>query len=90
MIVVITLYSCLSYVGTVTGGCLNPAVGIGLIGMGTLFKDMDTDCYTYGAYIHIIGPLLGGALAGVFYMLVHYPVTDKVVHHGSEETLETE
>jgi len=86
-VVIVTLYACLSFVGHVTGGCLNPAVGVGLIGMANIFgsdyKKVSGDneatkigydnCKLNGFWIMLVGPLLGGILAGVFYMLMHRP-----------------
>ena len=69
----------MSYVGKVTGGCLNPAIGIGLVSMANVFKDdeakakIDAGCGWNGFWIMLLGPLLGGILAGVFYMLMHKP-----------------
>jgi len=68
----------LSYIGAITGGCLNPAVGVGLIVIPKIFEDSKyynniENCGMNGFWIVLVGPLLGGILAGVFYMLMHRP-----------------
>ena len=44
--------------GAVSGGAYNPAVGVGVALMGDSMSNL---------WIHIVGPLLGGALAGVIF-----------------------
>ncbi len=51
-------------VGGVSGGCFNPAVA-----MVTLARAISTKEVTEHIWIHILGPLVGGGLAGAFFVL---------------------
>ena len=52
-------------VGGVSGGCFNPAVVI-----LTFVRAFSTETVTEHVWIHIVGPLLGGGLAGTFFVLL--------------------
>ena len=52
-------------VGGVSGGCFNPAVV-----MLTFVRAISTESVTEHVWIHIVGPLLGGGLAGALFVLL--------------------
>ena len=56
--IAVTLFVMITLSANVSGACLNPAVGISILsvtGSSTLY------------HVYILGPLLGGAMAGVVY-----------------------
>lgn len=70
------LYFCISSAANITGGCINPAVGLVQIGF-MLFYDKNVysavypelDLQYWPAYA--LGPAVGGILAGIFSRYVH-------------------
>lgn len=80
--VAITLYAGVFTMGPISGGCLNPAIGLAL---GW------TDAMNYGyfrthhLYIYIVGPLTASVLAAGLYIVIHpelefvYNLKDKAV-----------
>ena len=57
------------------GGCLNPAVAVGLTSMQTTHLGNENGIYKHYYYAYILGPLIGGACAGGFAIL-HRPTFD--------------
>lgn len=63
------------------GGCLNPAVAVGLTSLQTTHLEDNNGIYKHYCYAYILGPLLGGAFAGGFSML-HRPTFDPPAKKG--------
>lgn len=87
----ITLYAGIFTTGPISGGCLNPAIGLS---MGW------TDAMNYGyfrtnhLYIYIVGPLTASVLAAGLYLIIHpelqyvYNLKDKAgAFEGTSATL---
>mmetsp|Transcript_20845 Transcript_20845/g.25556 ORF Transcript_20845/g.25556 Transcript_20845/m.25556 type:complete len:261 (-) Transcript_20845:209-991(-) len=72
--IVLVLLGCIKTGGKL-GGCLNPAVGLTLSANQTMHLDNSDGIYSHYTYAYILGPLLGGALAGGF-ALLHRPHFD--------------
>lgn len=68
-------------VGSVSGGCFNPAVGIGLHVSHAIFTKPDSLIYMW---IYILAPLIGGALAAAWFRLTSHTEFD----HTDEEPKE--
>ena len=65
LVIVLTLLACIKTGGKL-GGCFNPAVGLS-VGTFSLYHLEDTDgIYSHYIYAFMLGPLIGGALAGFF------------------------
>ena len=58
--------------GRISGGCLNPAVGISL----TMWSWIDDVGDMGDLWIYIIGPLLGGLIAGLVHRFLHRPAIE--------------
>lgn len=53
------------------GACYNPAVAITLMCNGVAFLDNSFGYLTHYTPYYFVGPLLGGALAGLFHLMHH-------------------
>lgn len=75
MAIGLALYCCVREAGGISGGCINPAVGL----IQSVFQKMAND-FTYPKAketqvnytpIYVAAPLLGGFLAGIFQKLIY-------------------
>ena len=72
VIVIITLYSVIMQTAGISGACINPAVGLAFGVLGKFLDEYENFNGTY-MFLYIVGPLIGGLLSGIFYMLLHKP-----------------
>jgi glycerol uptake facilitator-like aquaporin len=75
MAIGLALYCCVREASGISGGCINPAVGL----VQSVFQKMAND-FTYPqakptqinyTVVYVLGPLLGGFLAGIFQKIVY-------------------
>lgn len=91
-IVGLTLICMITWTGGITGGCLNPAVGIANTVFQTVNKNALSDpsgntyenLTTKSLWIYILGPLCGGALGGGF-MLFNTTVVKRDMEAAAKE-----
>jgi glycerol uptake facilitator-like aquaporin len=74
--VAITLAILIAVAGRFTGGCLNPAVGLGANLMSKIFYKNPLSMGKI--WIYMLGPWTGAILAGFFYNFFHTPITENV------------
>ena len=88
MAIGLALYCCVREASGISGGCINPAVGL----VQSIFQKMAND-YTYPSaketqpdyiIVYVAGPLLGGFLAGVFQKLIY----EFAIKHAEEASNE--
>lgn len=76
----LALYVSVTMASSVSGGCINPAVGLALTLCAKLYDIRNGDESSVGfekdLWIYIVAPLLGGLLAAVFYKYVHIPIDE--------------
>ena len=66
MLTIVTgLAVAINFAGPKTGGCINPAIGVGLNTMSMIFYDFPD--FAKNTWFVFVFPLLGGLLAGVMY-----------------------
>ena len=67
--IALTLLACIRTGGKL-GGCFNPAVGLSVTTFSLYNLDNESGALNHYLYAFMLGPLLGGAMAGAF-NLVH-------------------
>ena len=87
--IVLTLLGCIR-VGGKLGGCMNPAVGLS-VGTFSQFnlEDVNSSLSHY-IYAFILGPALGGVLAGAFSLMHRKHFEPEALKAGGEQELATE
>jgi len=65
LIIALALFACASVAGNISGGCLNPAIGIAL-NFSRLLSRQNYNEIMY-VWLYILGPLLGGICASLVY-----------------------
>ena len=76
MLTIVTgLAVAINFAGPKTGGCINPAIGVGLNTMSMIFYDFPD--FAKNTWFVLVFPLLGGLLAGVTYKHRHMVCCDR-------------
>lgn len=76
-IITVSLFGCCGIAGKITGGCLNPAIGIAHNVVRFVVKGSLRECKYL--WMYVCGPGCGGALAGVFYYKFYYCFYNDIV-----------
>ena len=84
----LALYLAIRMASGITGGCINPAVGLAQpvfqkMANESIFPNAPATSVTY-MFAYIIGPFLGGALAGLYHKLLH----EKAIEVSKEKAVE--
>ena len=76
----LALYVSVTMASSISGGCINPAVGLALTLCAKAYDIKGGDESSLGLekdlWIYIVAPLLGGLLAAIFYKYVHVPIDE--------------
>ena len=64
--VVLTLYALIGMVGSDSGGCFNPTIGITVSTFQEIFSPQQEEAYFKYVIAYVLGPLTGAIIAGVF------------------------
>ena len=81
-IITISLFGCCGIAGKITGGCLNPAIGIAHNVVRFVVKRSLKECKYL--WLYVFGPGCGGILAGVVYYRFYYRFYNEIV--GSNQS----